>query len=121
MVDDSGNPVSLKQGETIWPSLVFDSHELNLNNDRLDADVQLGGFIKPYLGAGVGRAISKNNRLTFKFELGVLYQGAYSLKQNGHKVELNKDNTENFDEIDSYTKWLKWWPMMNFQLSYRIF
>ncbi len=51
----------------------------------------------------------------------MIYQGKYSLKQDGKKVTVVDDAAENFEDIDTYTNLLKWWPMMNFQLSYRIF
>jgi len=121
LADYNGNPATLKEGETRWPTVDFDGHQLILDNANLNADLQLGGIIKPYFGFGLGRAVSKNNRLTFKFELGVIYQGKYSLKQNGKKVDVIDNAAENFEDIDTYTNLLKWWPMMNFQLSYRIF
>ena len=121
LADYDGNPAQLKDGETQWPVVDFDGHQLSLDDANLNADLQLGGVIKPYFGLGVGRAVSKNNRLTFKFELGMIYQGNYSLKQNGKKVNVVDNAAENFEDIDTYTRWLKWWPMLNFQLSYRIF
>lgn len=121
LVDENGNPVKLKSGEYEWPELNFDKYKLLLDDSNLDANLKLGGLIKPYLGIGVGRAIAKNNRLSFKFELGVIYQGDYDLRQNGQKVDFSEENIENFEKIDTYTRWLKWWPMMNFQLSYAIF
>lgn len=114
-----GNPVQLKEGMD-WPSIDFDGHKLELNDANLDATLQLGNVIKPYFGLGLGRAISKS-RVSFKFELGMIYQGDYSLKQNGKKLDVIESASENFEDIDTYTKWLKWWPMLNFQLTYRIF
>lgn len=120
LADEYGNPAQLKDGVTEWPSLDFDGHRLTLDDANLDATLQLGKTIKPYFGLGVGRAIA-NKRLAFKFELGMIYQGKYSLKQNGKKVEIANNASESFEDIDDYTKWLKWWPMLNFQLSYKIF
>lgn len=119
LADLDGNPVELLDGRE-WPSIEFDGHELELDDANLDATLQLGSVIKPYFGLGLGRAISKS-RVSFKFELGVIYQGDYSIKQNGKKIDIMDTATENFEDIDTYTKWLKWWPMLNFQLTYRIF
>jgi len=116
----NGQPAELKPGATHWPTVDFDGHVLTLDDANLNADLQLGGFIKPYFGLGVGRAIA-NKRVSFKFELGLIYQGDYTLKQNGRKVEVFSNASENFEDIDTYTRLLKWWPMMNFQLSYKIF
>lgn len=119
LADMDGNPVQLKEGQD-WPYIEFDGHKLELNDANLDATLQLGSVIKPYFGLGLGRAISKS-RVSFKFELGVIYQGDYTLKQNGKKLDIIENATENFEDIDTYTQWLKWWPMLNFQLTYRIF
>lgn len=120
LADMDGNPAELKAGVTEWPNIDFDGHRLTLNDANLDAELQLGKVIKPYFGLGLGRAIA-NKRVSFKFELGVIYQGKYSLKQNGKTVDVVKEASENFEDIDTYTNILKWWPMMNFQLSYKIF
>lgn len=120
LADNNGNPAQLKEGITEWPYLDFDGHRLTLDDANLDATLQLGKTIKPYFGLGVGRAIA-NKRVAFKFELGMIYQGDYSLKQNGKKLDVVNNASESFEDIDDYTKWLKWWPMLNFQLSYKIF
>lgn len=120
LVDPNGNTAQLKEGVTEWPHIDFDGHRLTLNDANLNADLRLGGIIKPYFGLGVGRAIAKN-RVAFKFELGMIYQGNYALKQNGKKLPEIENAIDNFEDIDTYKKWLRWWPMLNFQLSYRIF
>lgn len=120
LVDNNGNPAKLKEGVTEWPYVDFDGHRLTMDDANLNADLRLGGIIKPYLGLGVGRAIAKN-RVAFKFELGMIYQGNYALKQNGKTLKVVDNAIENFEDIDTYKKWLRWWPMLNFQLSYRIF
>lgn len=119
LADYDGNPAVLKDGQT-WPTLDFDGHQLKTDNGRLDATLQLGNVIKPYFGLGLGRAIA-NKRVAFKFELGMIYQGKYSIKQNGKKVDVIDNAVENFEDIDTYTNLLKWWPMLNFQLTYKIF
>lgn len=119
LVGPDGNPAELKPGED-WPTIDFDRHQLRVNDTNLDATLQLGKVIKPYFGLGIGRAIA-NKRVAFKFELGAIYQGKYSIKQNGRKVDVRDNAIENFEDIDTYTNILKWWPMMNFQLTYKIF
>ncbi len=119
LVDSNGKKAELEEGQS-WPTINFDGHQLEINDANLNAEVQLGKVIKPYFGLGLGRAIAQN-RVSFKFELGALYQGDYTLKQNGKKIGDNQNLSENFDDVDKYTKLLKWWPMLNFQISYRIF
>lgn len=106
-----------------WPNLSLERYNIAIGErGDVSADLTFGNTVKPYLGIGLGRAVT-NNRIGFKFELGLLYQGAYKLSQNGKKVELNlsgeSDNT--FKDVNSLIKILEWWPMLNFQLSYRIF
>ncbi|MDR1883670.1 MAG: hypothetical protein LBR26_12940 [Prevotella sp.] len=120
LVDSKGDRVKLKEGVTKWPEIDFEGYQLILDNANLDATLQLGKTIKPYFGLGLGRSIA-NKRVAFKFELGMIYQGDYSIKQNGKEVKIVENVSENFEDIGDYTKWLKWWPMLNFQLSYKIF
>lgn len=117
---NTGEEAHLKNGVSEWPNIDFDGHQLTMKDANLNADLQLGKAIKPYLGIGIGRAIA-NKRVAFKFELGAIYQGKYSLKQNGKEVQVVNNGNENFEDIDTYTQWLKWWPMLNFQLTYKIF
>lgn len=119
LTDGNGSAVELKPGYD-WPTIDFDGNQLDINNGRLDAELVLGQVIKPYFGIGLGRAVSKR-RIGVKFELGVLYQGDYTLKQNGKKVISTSDVTASIEDADKVTKWLKWYPMVNFQINYRIF
>jgi len=119
LTDGNGNIVELKPGYE-WPTIDFDGHQLDINNGRLDAELTLGQTVKPYFGIGLGRAVSKR-RLGVKFEVGVLYQGDYTLKQNGKKVLTTSDVEASIEDADKVTKWLKWWPMVNLQINYRIF
>ncbi|MCC9042389.1 hypothetical protein LNQ81_06735 [Myroides sp. M-43] len=119
LTDGNGTLVELKPGYE-WPTIDFDGKELDINHGRLDAELTLGQTIKPYIGIGLGRAVSKK-RLGVKFEIGVMYQGDYTLKQNGKTVATTTDINASIEDADKVTKWLKWWPMVNLQLNYRIF
>ncbi len=119
LADENGDRSTLLSGYD-WPTIEFDGHQLDINNGELDATLTLGKTIKPYVGLGFGRAISKS-RVSFKFEMGAIYQGDYTLKQGGQNIDFIESEIENFTDIDTYTKWLKWWPMLNFQLTYKIF
>lgn len=119
LTDGDGNPAELRPGYE-WPTIDFDGKQLNIDNGRIDAELELGQTIKPYFGIGLGRAVSKR-RLGVKFELGVLYQGDYTLRQNGQKVVSTSDVEASIQDADQVTKWLKWWPMVNLQINYRIF
>jgi hypothetical protein len=103
------------------PTIIVDDYVLNVTADAaLNAKLQLGKFVKPYFGLGLGKAVTKN-RVGFKFELGLLYQGDLSVSQNGEKLNLKEVNKENtIKDLDTYTDLFKWWPMLNFQLTFRV-
>jgi hypothetical protein len=114
-------PAQLKDGYD-WPTLDLDGHEIDLTDGKADLDVQFGGFVKPYFGLGVGRAVT-HQRVGFKFEIGVLYMGDYTLRQNGEKLNLKAGNsdTQEIADIDRYLSLMQWYPAISFQLSFRLF
>ena len=104
-----------------WPSVNLLDQKIDLTDGKANIDFQLGGIVKPYLGIGVGRAISKNKKLAVKFELGALYLGEYTLKQNGKKLDLSKSTDPDIKEAHDILKQITAYPLMNLQLTYRIF
>ena len=88
---------------------------------KFDGTLKMGNTIKPYLGFGLGRTISKS-RLSCRFDIGVVYQGKYTIESpqasgtaDGATVLKNQ-----VDISDGLTDVLKLWPMMSFSISYRI-
>jgi len=92
------------------------------NDDgSFDGKLDMGNSIKPYFGIGLGRTIPRN-RIGFTFELGLVYQGKYTLSSpNLNKAGYNWVN-EMSDELDIPVSegTLNWWPMINLSLTYRI-
>ncbi|GHT39265.1 hypothetical protein FACS189437_02130 [Bacteroidia bacterium] len=105
---------------------VFDYEGLTVKPDAdgsFDAKVQLGNAIKPYFGIGLGRTIA-NSRVGFKFDLGLIYQGAYKFKSDNIIAGDNRLDdvvNNNLGDTDVPTGLLKLWPVINFGISYRIF
>ena len=91
------------------------------NNGDFDATLKLGNVVKPYFGLGLGRTIPKK-RVGFKFELGVVYQGAFKLEsKNSVSGDYRAgDFLDDIDDLPVSKEVLKLWPMLNFTLSYRI-
>jgi len=90
-------------------------------NGRYSADLVLGNNIKPYLGIGLGRSIAKN-RVGFRFDLGVVFQGKYKIESKNIMDEYVINQGEKLiDDLDIPDSLTKYWPMLNFSLSYRIF
>jgi len=120
LIDPDGNRSVLPDG-TEWPDIDFQGNKIKVTDGDISADVTLGNIIKPYLGIGIGRVVS-SKKFGFSFELGMMYQGDYTIKQNGSKIIF--DINDAFDYNEKAEKWLdriKWWPKVSFQVRYRLF
>ena len=88
-------------------------------------DINFGGVVKPYFGLGFGRTIPKN-RVGFRCDLGAIYQGdiiasSDNIREksvNIHKIDFSETGEEAIMDV---VRALKWYPMLSFTLSYRIF
>ena len=87
-------------------------------NGNFSGTVKLGSSVKPYLGLGLGRTIP-NRRIGFKFDLGVVFQGAPRIESPNLNKNINPETVEDSFDVDVINN-LKIWPMMNFSLIYRI-
>jgi len=125
LVNSKGQPATPKPGES-WPVLEIGNQkiDLGLTDGKADLELQLGSSIKPYFGLGFGRAVPKKH-VSFKFELGALLQKGYTLRHDGKVINLEnvieaeyKDIHNNINELSKY---FVFYPMINFQLNFRIF
>ena len=123
LVNPANNQNSvLLPNKTTWPSIDAGDHKIDFTNGRANMDLQMGNTLKPYFGFGFGRAVPKKSRLSFKFEVGALYQKGYTLRQNEVVFDFKDSSDPELKRIhNDAIKYLAFWPMMNFQLSYRIF
>ena len=121
---DSNNKKSVPLPGKNWPSVKIDDNtRMEFKDGKAEVGLQIGNHVKPYFGLGLGRAVPKK-RVSFKFELGVLYQGnTYEARQNNKIYDLSTSTQEEFRDIDDILSepYFGFWPQMNFQLSYRIF
>ena len=86
-------------------------------NGYFDASLVLGNSVKPYFGIGLGRTLAKK-RIGFRFELGAIYQGHYKIKSDYMTSEsVSEANNAIEDELPKSV--LDFWPVLNFNLSYR--
>jgi hypothetical protein len=119
MVDANNGLVALQPGYE-WPVVNIDGYDIKTDDGRADLSLILGNTVKPYVGIGLGRAAAR--RFGVKFELGMLFQGGYTLKQNGRVLNLqNMDKAEDIGLVNDYAEWAKWWPMINLQFSFRLY
>ena len=99
--------------------------DLTAKDNKIEGDINLGGVVKPYFGLGFGRTIPKN-RVGFRCDLGAIYQGdiiASSDNIAGKSVNIHKIDFSETGEEDllNVIRVLRWYPMVSFTLSYRIF
>jgi hypothetical protein len=120
LVDPNNNPVTL-QPDYDWPAVDINGYEVTTEGGRIDLDFILGNVVKPYLGIGLGNAVT-NRRFGVKFELGMLYQGNYTLKQNGRILDLKDEvGGEDISIINTIAQLTKWWPMINLQFTFNLY
>ncbi len=77
--------------------------------------------ICPYLGLGFGRTISKSKVVSFNFDLGVVYQGSPKVTLEATGMVAPTANEEQRKLLEDNVKDYKFFPFINFQLSFRIF
>ena len=120
LLDEDGNPATLPNPGDVWPDLSFEEYDIRINNGNINAKLDMGKAIKPYFGLGLGRSLPKN-RISFNFDLGLIYQGALTVSQDGREVASTSKENSFGGDIDKYVRILHWWPVVSFQLTYRIF
>lgn len=104
------------------PEFTFeDNYTMKPNQDgRLDAMITMGNKVKPYLGIGVGRSVPRK-RVGVKFDLGMLYQGDPNISSpnliSGDFNNYIKDSKD----LKDYEKYFSWWPVLNLQLTVKLF
>lgn len=87
----------------------------------ISGQISPGNALSPYLAIGVGNILSRKHRLSFNFELGTFYQGSPSIELSGKGVIGPIASEDNEIVINNAIAQYSWFPMLNFQLNYRIF
>lgn len=121
MIDDYQSYVDMLEQYGIEPEFEFEDVVIKPNDDgSFSAKLKMGNTVKPYLGFGLGRTISKS-RVGFRFDMGIVYQGKYSIESENVSEGIDRVNDLAADfDLPFSKKLLEWWPMMSFSLSYRI-
>ena len=104
-----------------WPTLNVEGYALNIDNGELNVDIRMGSAIKPYVGIGFGHIFPKEERLNCSFDIGLAYQGDYTIRQYGRKADAVVDYTSSAIDIEKYAKYVKVWPVASLKVVYRIF
>lgn len=87
---------------------------------RLELTIKPEMVVSPYLGIGVGRVISKNHRVSFAFELGTTYikQPFADFQTTGMLKPTSSQ--EQVDQLNDNLSWIYFYPILNFQLGFKI-
>jgi hypothetical protein len=87
----------------------------------LELNFKPGLVITPYAGVGFGRAIAANGKVSFAFELGVVYLDSPKVMLNTTGMIKPTSNEAQQKQLAENVAWMNMYPAINFQLSYRIF
>jgi len=87
---------------------------------RLELTVKPKMAVSPYFGIGLGRVISKYHRVSFAFELGTTYikQPFADFQTTGMLKPTSSQ--EQVDQLNENLSWIYFYPILNFQLGFRI-
>lgn len=104
-----------------WPNLIVDGRSVNIDKGRLDANIRMGGVIKPYVGVGFGHTIPGGDKsMTMNWDIGVVIQTTHSIWQDGVKADKVTDYGSDAIDIDKYVDAVKVWPMVRMQFSFKL-
>ena len=87
----------------------------------IEINMKPGLKITPYAGIGFGRAIAANGKVSFAFELGVVYLDSPKVLLNTTGMLKPTSSAEQQQQLTENVAWINMYPVINFQLSYRIF
>ncbi len=76
--------------------------------------------VAPYAGIGFGRTLNPDKRFSFSVDIGTYFHAAPAAYMLGTGMLSPSASEHNSYVINSLIKPFRWWPALNFQLSYRI-
>jgi hypothetical protein len=86
----------------------------------VDIAVEPSLKILPYAGLGIGRTISKNRVVSFAFELGAAYINKPKATLITTGMLSPTSSPEQVDQLNENLSWINLYPMVSFQLSFKI-
>lgn len=75
--------------------------------------------ICPYAGLGFGNSISRSKVVSFTFDFGVVYHGAPQVQLNANGMVSPTASEEQRQILEDNVRGYQFYPVMNFQLSFR--
>jgi hypothetical protein len=94
----------------------------------LTGEMKFGDSVAPYIGIGYGNVVGKNHRVTFLFDLGVVYTGAPTVTLNtvcgsalnaSQCAQLQSDTQAEVDDLKNEASGYEWYPVINLGIGIR--
>lgn len=85
-------------------------------------NMRLGHQIKPYIGLGLGSSVPEERRVSFCFDIGVLYSGTLDLQSpNVIQGDPNKLMALEKEHYPKVYRWTQWLPVVSLGCAVRLF
>lgn len=118
-VTDNGSPdwtvdiLGIKHGDNYY--------ELDVRSGNFyDVEVRFANNLKPYLGIGFGRSVPKK-AVGLKLDIGFVYQGDFFIYQHNERIDpIYGADLPGFSLPNINRDLMKWWPVINLQLGFRL-
>ncbi|MDY0076906.1 MAG: hypothetical protein RBR87_06480 [Bacteroidales bacterium] len=82
--------------------------------------IKPGSSLTPYAGIGLGRSLSKNGIVSFAFELGAAFHGSPKVELGATGMLEPTGSEEQRQILEDNLSGFTIYPMLNFQLSFRL-
>lgn len=87
----------------------------------LEVTMKPGMTINPYAGIGFGRAVSKNKVVSFNIDLGAAFMDSPKADLTSTGMLTPTSSEEQKRQLNENIAWVQFYPMINFQLNFRLF
>lgn len=87
----------------------------------LEVTLKPGKNINPYAGIGFGRAVSKNRVVSFNIDLGAAFMDSPKAKLVSSGMLTPTASEDQNRQLNENIAWAQFYPMINFQLNFRLF
>lgn len=86
----------------------------------LEVTMKPGMNINPYAGIGFGRAVSKNRVVSFNIDLGAAFMDSPKADIQSTGMLTPTSSEDQRRQLNQNIAWIQFYPMINFQLNFKI-
>jgi hypothetical protein len=86
----------------------------------LEVTLKPGANINPYAGIGFGRAVSKNRVVSFNIDLGAAFMDSPKADLQSTGMLTPTSSEEQKRQLNENISWIQFYPMISFQLNFKI-